>query len=118
MGSQLKMLCFSSQTIVKNNILNIKPVSIKSLSDCNVIISACNFAMLSLGRLVFLPYQRRQVSNAGLPLQNGETHAVAGDRLAQEASFVTKSADPAGFNTIDVLAWGSVGHLLGFTALV
>merc|ERR1711988_1627830 len=95
-----------------------KKVLIKPFSETNLIISVSNFAMLSLGRLVFLPYQRTQVSNAGLPLQNGETHAVAGDRLAQEASFVTKSLDPAGFNTIDVLAWGSVGHLLGFTALV
>merc|ERR1719453_127447 len=90
----------------------------KLLSDTNLIMSVSNFAVLSLGRLVFLPYQRRQTSNAGLPLQNGETHAVAGDRLAQEASFVAKSADPAGFNTIDVLAWGSIGHVLGFTALV
>merc|ERR1719217_528360 len=97
---------------------NQKKIDVKAFSDSNVIISVSNIAVLSLGRLVFLPYQRRQISNAGLPLQNGETHAVAGDRLAQEASFIAKSADPAGFNTIDVLAWGSVGHALGFTALV
>merc|ERR1712146_460724 len=90
----------------------------KALSDTNLIISVSNFALLALGRLVFLPYQRRQISNAGLPMQNGETHSAAGDLLSQEASFVTKSADPSGFNSIDVLAWGSIGHMLGFTALV
>merc|ERR1711937_133955 len=107
------MLSISNKKFISENKVTIKP-----FSEANVIISVSNFGVLSLGRLVFLPYQRRQVANAGLPLQNGETHAAAGDRLSQEASFVAKSADPAGFNTIDVLAWGSVGHALGFTALV
>merc|ERR1719473_1300246 len=111
------MLSVSYKNLISKNKQSTQ-VAIKPFSETNIIISVSNFAMLSLGRLVFLPYQRRQVANAGLPLQNGETHAVAGDRLAQEASFVTKSADPSGFNTIDVLAWGSIGHVLGFTALV
>jgi photosystem I reaction center subunit V len=38
-------------------------------------------------------------------------------RLAQEASFILKSNDPEGFNIIDVMAYGSLGHALGFLLL-
>ena len=82
--------------------------------DSQLIISASNAAMLGLGRLIVLPYQRAQVAKAGLPEQNGATHAAAGDLRAQEASFLLASNDPAGFNLIDVMAWGSLGHALGF----
>merc|ERR1711904_401998 len=95
-----------------------KTYNLKTATDPKLIMGVSNLVMLALGRLVFLPYQRRQITKAGLPMQNGETHVVAGDRLAQEASFVTKTADPAGFNTVDVLAWGSLGHVLGYTTLV
>jgi photosystem I subunit V len=30
---------------------------------------------------------------------------------------VLKTGDPAGFNLVDVLAWGSLGHAVGFAAL-
>ena len=84
-----------------------------------IIMSSCNAAMLALGRFAFLPYLRRQQEKAGAPSQNGVSHFDAGDARAEEASFITRAgADPAGFTIIDVLAWGSLGHVLGFTALV
>jgi photosystem I reaction center subunit V len=38
-------------------------------------------------------------------------------RLAEDASFIMTSNDPAGFNIIDVLAYGALGHALGFFLL-
>merc|ERR550514_1189142 len=90
---------------------------VQAISEVNAVISTSNFAFLALGRFVFLPYQRRQLAKAGLPRQNDETHAAAGDRLAQEASFVLASNDPEGFTAIDVLAYGTLGHAVGFIIL-
>ena len=92
-------------------------VQTKAFSDVNVTISAANALMLSLGRFAFMPYQRAQMEKAGLPEQNGETHFAAGDVKAEEASFLNTTNDPAGFTLIDVMAWGSLGHALGFAAL-
>ena len=39
-------------------------------------------------------------------------------RFATPASFLLTSNDPAGFNVIDVLAWGALGHALGYFILV
>ena len=39
------------------------------------------------------------------------------ERLSQEASFVLKTNDPSGFNLIDVLAWGSLGHAAAYAIL-
>jgi len=88
-----------------------------ALSDVNLTISACNGAMLFLGRFAFLPYQRAQVEKAGLPVQNGQNYEAAGDKYAAEASFLNDTNDPAGFSLIDVMAWGSLGHALGFFVL-
>jgi photosystem I subunit V len=88
-----------------------------AFSDVNLAISGANALMLSLGRFVFLPYQREQIKRAGLPVQNGETNFAAGDIRAEEATFLSTTNDPAGFNLIDVFAWGSLGHALGFAAL-
>merc|ERR1712138_123564 len=93
-------------------------VKTKAISEANIIISGSNLVFLSLGRFVFLPYQRRQASKASLPIQNGMTHSAAGDNLAREASFILKSNEPAGFNVIDVMAWGALGHAVGFACLV
>eukprot|EP01025_Chloroclados_australasicus_P041515 TRINITY_DN43_c0_g1_i4.p2 TRINITY_DN43_c0_g1~~TRINITY_DN43_c0_g1_i4.p2 ORF type:complete len:134 (-),score=24.11 TRINITY_DN43_c0_g1_i4:211-612(-) len=82
-----------------------------------LVISGCNAAMLAIGRFVAMPYQRRMVEKAGMPVQNGQTHFESGDRLAEEASFILKTGDPSGFNVIDVLAWGSLGHAIGYAAL-
>ena len=89
----------------------------RAFDDVNITISAANALALSLGRYVFLPYQRAQVERVGLPTQNGETHFDAGDARAKEASFITTTKDPAGFTLVDLLAWGSIGHALGFLAL-
>ena len=35
----------------------------------------------------------------------------------QEASFALATNDPSGFNAIDTLAWGAIGHALGYFAL-
>merc|ERR1712039_405265 len=87
-----------------------------SMGDTQVIMSLANGAALAIGRFGFLPYQRRKIEEAGLPLQNGETYVEAGDKLAEEAEvFSTK--DPAGFTLIDTMAWGSIGHVLGYAAL-
>lgn len=92
-------------------------MSARAFDDVNVVISASNALALYLGRFVFLPYQRSQVERVGMPTQNGKTHFAAGDSRAEEASFITSTNDPAGFNLIDLLAWGSIGHALGFLAL-
>lgn len=85
--------------------------------ETQLIMSTANAVFLALGRWGFLKYQRTSVENAGLPVQNGVTHADAGDVRAQEASFLTATNDPAGFTLIDVLAWGSIGHIVGFILL-
>jgi photosystem I subunit V len=92
-------------------------VQTKAFSDVNLAISGANAMMLALGRFVFMPYQRAQIEKAGLPTQNGDTHFAAGDVKAEEASFLNTTNDPAGFTLIDVMAWGSLGHALGFAAL-
>jgi photosystem I subunit V len=71
-------------------------VATKALSDVNVTVTACNAAMLFLGRFAFMPYQRAQIAKAGLPTQNGATHEASGDSYAKEASFITSTNDPAG----------------------
>ena len=38
-------------------------------------------------------------------------------RLATEATFATQSNDPAGFSLVDLMAYGSLGHALGFLLL-
>ena len=88
-----------------------------------MIVSAINGAMLAIGRFGFLPYQRRQIEKAGLPLQNDVTSLQAGmseglatDKLATEAK-VFETKDPAGFTLIDTIAWGSLGHVLAFVVL-
>jgi len=83
-------------------------------ADVNLVISGANLAALSLGRFVFLPYQRASVAKAGLPMQNGVSHLKAGDIRAEEAAGVLKTGDPAGFTLVDVMAWGSIGHAAGF----
>eukprot|EP01023_Acetabularia_acetabulum_P006077 TRINITY_DN12528_c0_g1_i1.p3 TRINITY_DN12528_c0_g1~~TRINITY_DN12528_c0_g1_i1.p3 ORF type:complete len:129 (-),score=28.39 TRINITY_DN12528_c0_g1_i1:16-402(-) len=96
----------------KNNV-----VRAELFTSSMVTISACNAAMLALGRFVAASYQKKTADIVGLPTQNGVTHFEAGDRLAEEATFITQSCDPSGFNIIDVFAWGSLGHAIGFAAL-
>jgi photosystem I subunit V len=92
-------------------------VAARAFDDGNVVISSANAICLALGRFVFLPYQRAQVERVGAPTQNGQTHFAAGDSRAEEASFIVSTNDPAGFTIVDLLAWGSIGHAVGFLAL-
>ncbi|KAL2620505.1 hypothetical protein R1flu_000710 [Riccia fluitans] len=86
-------------------------------ADTALVISLSTGALLFLGRFVLLPFQRKQVAQAGLPRQNGVTHFDAGDSRAEEVSSLLKTNDPAGFTLIDVLAWGALGHAVGFFIL-
>ncbi|BBN15276.1 photosystem I subunit V [Marchantia polymorpha subsp. ruderalis] len=86
-------------------------------ADTSLVISLSTGALLFLGRFVLLPFQRKQVSQAGLPRQNGVTHFEAGDARAQEVSSLMKTNDPAGFTIVDLLAWGALGHAVGFFIL-
>lgn len=52
-----------------------------------------------------------------MPEQNGITYVEAGDKLSEEASFLKSTNDPAGFNLVDVFAWGAIGHIFGYAAL-
>jgi len=69
-------------------------------SSVNVVVSSVNLAFLSLGRFVFLPYQKASLKRAGQPTQNGVTHQAAGDIRAVEAEGVLRTGDPAGFTLI------------------
>ncbi|DBA86127.1 TPA: hypothetical protein ACH3X1_005642 [Trebouxia sp. C0004] len=89
----------------------------RALSDTNLIISGATAVSLALGRFVFLDFQRDNANRQGLPVQNGVPYAEAGDKLSEEASFLKGTNDPAGFNLIDVFAWGAIGHVLGYAAL-
>eukprot|EP00891_Asterochloris_glomerata_P008142 jgi/Astpho2/8142/gw1.00120.275.1_t len=89
----------------------------RALSDTNLVISGATAVSLALGRFVFLDFQRDNAARQGMPVQNGVTHEEAGDRLAGEVPFLKATKDPAGFNIIDVFAWGAIGHALGYAAL-
>jgi photosystem I subunit V len=92
-------------------------VAPRALSDVNVAISGATAASLFLGRFVFFEYQKKAAAKAGPGMQNGQTHQAAGDRLAAESSVVTSTGDPAGFSIPLLLAWGAIGHALGYFAL-
>lgn len=83
----------------------------------SLVISLSTGASLFLGRFVFLSFQRDNVAKQGLPSQNGKTHFEAGDTRASEYVGILKTNDPAGFNIVDVLAWGSIGHIVGYFIL-
>ena len=74
-------------------------------------------ASLALGRFIIMPQQRAWSKRAGLPQQNGKTHAAAGDKLANEAAFALSTNDPSGFTLVDTFAYGAIGHALGYFAL-
>ena len=66
---------------------------------------------------MFLPYHRASLARAGMPKQNGVTHLAAGDIRSEEAAFILKTNDPAGFTLVDVFAWGALGHAAAFYLL-
>lgn len=94
-----------------------RKVSTNAFSDVNVVISGCNALALALGRFVWLPTIREKTAMQGPGVQNGESHFAAGDARAEEAASVFATNDPAGFTIVDLLMWGSIGHVVGYSAL-
>eukprot|EP00262_Sarcandra_glabra_P009961 TRINITY_DN24792_c0_g1_i1.p1 TRINITY_DN24792_c0_g1~~TRINITY_DN24792_c0_g1_i1.p1 ORF type:complete len:167 (-),score=2.91 TRINITY_DN24792_c0_g1_i1:283-783(-) len=85
--------------------------------NTSLVISISTAVSLFLGRFVFFNFQRENVAKQGLPEQNGVTHFEAGDTRAKEYVGLLKSNDPVGFNIVDVLAWGSIGHIVAYYIL-
>ncbi|GMY30730.1 photosystem I reaction center subunit V, chloroplastic [Fagus crenata] len=81
-----------------------------------LVISLSTGLSLFLGRFVFFNFQRENVAKQ-VPEQNGVTHFEAGDTRAKEYVSLLKSNDPVGFNIVDVLAWGSIGHIVAYYIL-
>ena len=92
-------------------------VVVKSELNPSLVISLSTGLSLFLGRFVFFNFQRENVAKQGLPEQNGITHFEAGDSRAKEYVSLLKSNDPVGFNLVDVLAWGSIGHIVAYYIL-
>ena len=81
-----------------------------------LVISLSTGLSLVMGRFVFFNFQRENVAKQ-VPEQNGKTHFEAGDERAKEFAGILKSNDPVGFNLVDVLAWGSIGHIVAYYIL-
>lgn len=94
-----------------------RTTAIKAELNTSLVISLSTGLSLFLGRFVFFNFQRENVAKQGLPEQNGVTHFEAGDTRAQEYVNLLKSNDPVGFNIVDVLAWGSIGHIVAYYIL-
>ncbi|GAB2216333.1 hypothetical protein Droror1_Dr00024105 [Drosera rotundifolia] len=94
-----------------------RSMAIKAELNPSLVISLSTGLSLFLGRFVFFNFQRENVAKQGLPEQNGLTHFEAGDVRAKEYVSLLKSNDPVGFNIVDVLAWGSIGHILAYYIL-
>ncbi|EPS67706.1 hypothetical protein M569_07068, partial [Genlisea aurea] len=89
----------------------------RSELNASIVISLSTGLSLFLGRFVFFNFQRENVAKQGLPEQNGVSHFEAGDGRAKEYVSLLKSNDPVGFNIVDVLAWGSIGHIVAYYIL-
>lgn len=111
---------FASLNTVKQTVsivLKKKFNGIKAELNPSLVISLSTGLSLFLGRFVFFNFQRENVAKQGLPEQNGVTHFEAGDTRAKEYVSLLKSNDPVGFNIVDVLAWGSIGHIVAYYIL-
>ncbi|GAV74760.1 PSI_PSAK domain-containing protein, partial [Cephalotus follicularis] len=91
-------------------------VNVKAELNTSLVISLSTGLSLFLGRFVFFNFQRENVAKQ-VPEQNGLTHFDAGDTRAKEYVSLLKSNDPVGFNIVDVLAWGSIGHIVAYYIL-
>ncbi|XP_047337065.1 photosystem I reaction center subunit V, chloroplastic-like [Impatiens glandulifera] len=90
--------------------------AVKAELNPSLVISLSTGLSLFLGRFVFFNFQRENVAKQ-VPEQNGVTHFEAGDSRAKEYVSLLKSNDPVGFNIVDVLAWGSIGHIVAYYIL-
>ncbi|XP_009776685.1 photosystem I reaction center subunit V, chloroplastic-like [Nicotiana tabacum] len=108
---------------LNNKVTSYKPMKkrcnlgVKSELNTSLVISLSTGLSLFLGRFVFFNFQRENVAKQGLPEQNGVSHFEAGDSRAKEYVSLLKSNDPVGFNIVDVLAWGSIGHIVAYYIL-
>ncbi|KAJ9187112.1 hypothetical protein P3X46_002607 [Hevea brasiliensis] len=93
-----------------------KSLALKAELSAPLVISLSTGLSLFLGRFVFFNFQRENVAKQ-VPEQNGVTHFEAGDVRAKEYVSLLKSNDPVGFNIVDVLAWGSIGHIVAYYIL-
>ncbi|KAL2475930.1 Photosystem I reaction center subunit V [Abeliophyllum distichum] len=95
-----------------------RPSSLKIKAELSapLVISLSTGLSLFLGRFVFFNFQRENVAKQ-VPEQNGVSHFEAGDVRAKEYVSLLKSNDPVGFNIVDVLAWGSIGHIVAYYIL-
>ncbi|KAJ6293523.1 hypothetical protein OIU78_025483 [Salix suchowensis] len=93
-----------------------RSLAVKAEINPSVVISLSTGVSLFLGRFVFFNFQRENVAKQ-VPEQNGLTHFEAGDERAKEYVSLLKSNDPVGFNIVDVLAWGSIGHIVAYYIL-
>ncbi|CAH9075634.1 unnamed protein product [Cuscuta epithymum] len=91
--------------------------NVKAELNPQVVISLSTGLSLFMGRFVFFDFQRENVAKQGLPEQNGVSHFEAGDTRAKEYLSLLKSNDPVGFNIVDVLSWGSIGHIIAYSIL-
>ena len=91
-------------------------VAARAALEPSVVISLSTGLSLVMGRFVFFNFQRENVAKQ-VPEQNGKTHFEAGDERAKEFAGILKSNDPVGFNLVDVLAWGSIGHIVAYYIL-
>ncbi|GAA0150695.1 hypothetical protein LIER_09576 [Lithospermum erythrorhizon] len=112
-------------SLTKTTSTNFKPLTFKKRSNNlsvkaelnpSLVISLSTGLSLFLGRFVFFNFQRENVAKQ-VPEQNGMTHFEAGDSRAKEYVSLLKSNDPVGFNIVDVLAWGSIGHIVAYYIL-
>nr|XP_043606872.1 photosystem I reaction center subunit V, chloroplastic [Erigeron canadensis] len=117
-------LATDSSLLLKPNTLSLPAAKksscrriIKAELNPSLVISLSTGLSLFLGRFVFFNFQRENVAKQGLPEQNGVTHFEAGDTRAKEYVSLLKSNDPVGFNIVDVLAWGSIGHIVAYYIL-
>lgn len=91
-------------------------LAVKAELNPSLVISLSTGLSLFLGRFVFFNFQRENVAKQ-VPEQNGISHFEAGDVRAKEYVSLLKSNDPVGFNIVDVLAWGSIGHIVAYYIL-
>ncbi|XP_057765360.1 photosystem I reaction center subunit V, chloroplastic [Salvia miltiorrhiza] len=91
-------------------------LGVKAELNPSLVISLSTGLSLFLGRFVFFNFQRENVAKQ-VPEQNGISHFEAGDVRAKEYVSLLKSNDPVGFNIVDVLAWGSIGHIVAYYIL-
>ena len=101
----------------KSKRLGITTTAIKAELNPQAVICAATGISLFMGRFVFFNFQRENVAKQGLPEQNGVSHFESGDKRAKEYVGLLKSNDPVGFNIVDVLSWGSIGHLVAYYVL-